>query len=80
MSDPGKYRSKEEVQKYKEQYDPIDNLKKYMISNNLVKEADFKKNQENVKKIVLEAFEFAKSSPEPLASELLTDVLRGEDD
>ena len=76
MSDPGTYRSKEEVNNYKENYDPISNLKNFILEKNQVKEEDFKKMEDKVKATVLEAFEFAKASPEPLASELLTDVLR----
>jgi len=76
MSDPGNYRSKEEVNNYKENYDPIRNLKEFALKNDKVIESDFKEIESKVKDVVLEAFEFAKASPEPLASELLTDVLR----
>ena len=76
MSDPGNYRSKEEVNKYKENFDPVTNLKKYILTNDIASDAEFKSIETKVKDEVLEAFEFAKESPLPLASELLTDVLR----
>jgi len=76
MSDPGNYRSKEEVNNYKENFDPVTNLKKYILTNDIASDAEFKSIETKVKDEVLEAFEFAKESPLPLASELLTDVLR----
>lgn len=75
MSDPAKYRSKEEVEDYKENRDPINTFRKYLEENGLVSEAAFKKIEDEVKTIVKEAEEFAKESPEPDATELWTDVL-----
>lgn len=75
MSDPAKYRSKEEVEDYKENRDPINTFRKYLEENGLVSEAAFKKIEDEVKAIVKEAEEFAKESPEPDATELWTDVL-----
>ena len=75
MSDPAKYRTKEEVSKIRQESDPIDQLKAYMLSNKIVSEDDFKNIDNEVKNIVLEAVEFAKTSPEPEVSELYTDVL-----
>lgn len=74
MSDPAKYRSKEEVQEFKEKRDPIENLKAYMIREKLAKEAQFETIEKEIKDIVNEAAEFSKNSPEPDASELYTDV------
>jgi pyruvate dehydrogenase E1 component alpha subunit len=74
MSDPAKYRTKEEVQDYKENRDPIEKLKARMIADKQAKEADFEKIEKEIKDIVNEAAEFSKNSPEPDASELWTDV------
>lgn len=75
MSDPGKYRSKEEVEKVREQHDPIERIREYMISQKLASEEDIKDIEKIVKSIVNEAAEFAQSTPEPDTSELYTDVL-----
>ncbi len=74
MSDPAKYRTKEEVQDYKENRDPIERLKAQMIAEKQAKEADFDKIEKEIKDIVNDAAEFAKNSPEPDTSELWTDV------
>ena len=74
MSDPAKYRTKEEVQDYKENRDPIEKLKAQMIADKQAKEADFDKIEKEIKDIVNDAAEFAKNSPEPDTSELWTDV------
>lgn len=76
MSDPGNYRSKEEINKYKEKYDPINNFKKYGIDKAIVTEDDIKEIATKVKGVMEEAMEFSKNSPEPIASELWTDVYR----
>jgi len=75
MSDPAKYRTKEEVTKMREQHDPIDTLKNRLLEAGLVDEAALKEMDREVKVIVSEAAEFAQSSPEPDVSELWTDVL-----
>ena len=75
MSDPAKYRSKEEVEDYKENRDPINQFKKYLEGAGIGSEAAFKKIEDEVKAIVNEAAEFAKESPEPDATELWTDIL-----
>ncbi len=75
MSDPGKYRSKEEVDSYRDKNDPIGNLRHYLEKNKLANEADFKKIEAEVKTIVTDAADFAQTSPEPDASELWTDIL-----
>ncbi len=76
MSDPANYRTKEEVADIKEHKDPIINLQKMMLENNIASEGDFKKIDKSVKDIIAEAVEFAKNSPHPDANELYTDVLR----
>ncbi|MGB1540265.1 MAG: thiamine pyrophosphate-dependent enzyme, partial [Rickettsiales bacterium] len=75
MSDPAKYRSREEVDEYRETRDPIDGLKKKMDETGYFKEDDLKKVDKEIKEIVNESAEFAKESPEPDLSELYTDVL-----
>ncbi len=75
MSDPAKYRSKDEVNKMRAEQDPIDQLRKRMIDGGFAVEADLKEIDRKVKSIVTEAAEFAQQSPEPDPSELYTDVL-----
>jgi len=75
MSDPAKYRTREEVNEMRDEHDPID-----MAKNRLLKEkwADLnalKAIDKDIKAIVGDAVEFAKASPEPDPSELYTDVL-----
>ena len=74
MSDPGKYRSKEEVEKFRSEQDPIENLKAYMQQQGIT-DADLKPIEAEIKQLVQEAAEFAQSSPLPDASELWTDIL-----
>ena len=65
MSDPAKYRSKEEVQTVKEKRDPIDHLKQYLLEEKYAKEEDLKTIDKEVKTWIAEAADFAKDSPEP---------------
>jgi len=74
MSDPAKYRSKEEVEMYKEQRDPIERLKGKMLRESIADEGALKAIENDIKAIVNDAAEFAKQSPEPEASELWTNV------
>ncbi|MBX9620492.1 MAG: pyruvate dehydrogenase (acetyl-transferring) E1 component subunit alpha [Alphaproteobacteria bacterium] len=76
MSDPAKYRSKEEVEDVKIHHDPIDHFKTYMIETLKIKEDQIKAIDDEVKETVLEAVEFSKTSPEPDPSELYTDILK----
>ncbi|EGF90540.1 pyruvate dehydrogenase acetyl-transferring E1 component, alpha subunit [Asticcacaulis biprosthecium C19] len=73
MSDPAKYRSKEEVEEVKTTRDPIDHIKT-MLQQAGVAEDEIKAIDADVKAIVLEAVEFAQTSPEPDPSELFTDI------
>jgi pyruvate dehydrogenase E1 component alpha subunit len=75
MSDPAKYRSKEEVSTVRKEHDPIDGLRAYMEAQGMGDEASFKEIDREIKEIVNEAAEFAQTSPEPDPSELWTDVL-----
>ena len=74
MSDPAKYRSREEVQDVREKSDPIEGVKKDLTAIG-VTEADLKEIDKDIRSIVSEAADFAESSPEPDLSELYTDVL-----
>ena len=75
MSDPAKYRTKEEVDAMKEQHDPIDLVKKRLIEAAYADEEALKAIDREVREIVAESARFAQESPEPDPSELLTDVL-----
>ncbi|UXM94683.1 pyruvate dehydrogenase (acetyl-transferring) E1 component subunit alpha [Bartonella sp. HY329] len=75
MSDPAKYRSKEEVQKMRSEHDPIDQVKKRLMDNGWASEEDLKVIDKDVRAIVADAAEFAENDPEPDVSELWTDIL-----
>jgi len=74
MSDPAKYRSREEVQDYREHRDPIDRAAKELEGMG-VKEDELKALDKKIKDLVVEAAKFAEEAPEPDASELYTEVL-----
>ena len=78
MSDPQKYRTKEEVEGYRKQ-DPIEGVRATVIKNKWVTEAELDAMDEAAKKQVEEAVKFAEDSPVPEASELYTDVYRQPD-
>jgi pyruvate dehydrogenase E1 component alpha subunit len=75
MSDPGKYRTKEEVQEMRERRDPIDRLKALMLEHGVADEERFKQIDKEIRDIVNDAARFAQDSPEPDPAELYTDVL-----
>jgi pyruvate dehydrogenase E1 component alpha subunit len=75
MSDPAKYRTKDEVSKMRKESDPIDNLRAFLLENKLTDEDALKEIDRDVKSIITKAAEFAQQSPEPEPSELFTDVL-----
>ncbi|MBQ9350104.1 MULTISPECIES: pyruvate dehydrogenase (acetyl-transferring) E1 component subunit alpha [unclassified Phyllobacterium] len=75
MSDPAKYRSKDEVQKMRSEHDPIEQVKSRLIDKGWSTEDDLKKIDKDVRDIVADAADFAQSDPEPDASELYTDIL-----
>ena len=76
MSDPAKYRTKEEVQEYRTKRDPIELLKQRVLENGHATEDQLKEVDKEVRAIVTEASEFAQNDPEPDPSELWTDVVR----
>ncbi len=74
MSDPAKYRSKEEVNKMRQEHDPIDMVRK-RLSDAGVEDDRLKAIDREIKDIITDAADFAQSSPEPDPAELFTDVL-----
>lgn len=74
MSDPAKYRTREEVQKMKDEKDAIENVRDLLIGGGLASEDDLKSIDRDIKAIVNDSAEFAKESPEPDVSELWTDI------
>ena len=75
MSDPAKYRTKEEVQKMRSEQDPIEQVKARLIAKKWANEDDLKAIDKDVRDIVADAAEFAQTDPEPDASELWTDIV-----
>jgi pyruvate dehydrogenase E1 component alpha subunit len=75
MSDPAKYRQKEEVEKMRTQHDPIESHAKFLLDGGFTDEAALKNIDREVKDIATKAAEFAQNSPEPPVSDLYTDVL-----
>jgi pyruvate dehydrogenase E1 component alpha subunit len=76
MSDPAKYRTKEEVEKFKTEKDPLEQMKGVIVAGGYAGEEDFKALERDIKAIVQDAADFSLQSPEPDASELWTDVLK----
>ncbi len=76
MSDPAKYRTREEVTAVREKRDPIDHLGQKLVTDKLVTEDDLKAIDKEIRSVVNAAAEYATESPEPDAAELYTDVLR----
>jgi pyruvate dehydrogenase E1 component alpha subunit len=76
MSDPAKYRSREEVQKVRDEQDPIAQVRNRMLEKKFASEDEIKKIDAKVRDIVNEAAEFATNDPEPDPAELWTDVTR----
>ena len=75
MSDPAKYRTREEVNEVRHDHDPIDRVKNRLLDEEWADHEALKTIDKEVKAVVSEAVEFAKTSPEPDPSELYTDVL-----
>jgi pyruvate dehydrogenase E1 component alpha subunit len=74
MSDPAKYRSREEVNKMRSEKDPIDRFRERLLAAKLTDEDELKGIDKDVKSVVSDAAEFAQNSPEPDPEELWTDV------
>jgi len=75
MSDPAKYRTREEVTAVREKRDPIDHLGQKLLAAQLITEDEIKAMDKDTRQIVNAAAEYATDSPEPDAAELYTDVL-----
>ncbi|MBO9435395.1 pyruvate dehydrogenase (acetyl-transferring) E1 component subunit alpha [Ruegeria sp. R13_0] len=74
MSDPAKYRTREEVQKVREQSDPIEHVRELLLTGKHATEDDLKAIDKEIKEVVNQAAEFSKESPEPSLDELWTDI------
>ena len=75
MSDPAKYRSKDEVQKMRSEHDPIEQVKARLMEKGWASEDELKAIDKDVRDIVADAADFAQTDPEPDPSELWTDVV-----
>ena len=75
MSDPAKYRTREEVQMVREKRDPIEHLGQRLVAQGLATDDDLKAIDKETRQVVNTAAEFATESPEPDPSELYTDIL-----
>jgi len=74
MSDPAKYRTREEVQKMREERDPIEHVRSMLLAGKHASEDDLKAIDKEIKGTVNAAAEFSKTSPEPALAELWTDI------
>ena len=74
MSDPAKYRSKDEVASMRAERDPIEQVKSRILEKSYATEESLKEVETEIRAIVTEAADFATSDPEPAPSELWTDV------
>ncbi|WP_352568599.1 pyruvate dehydrogenase (acetyl-transferring) E1 component subunit alpha [Mesorhizobium sp. M0074] len=75
MSDPAKYRSKEEVQKMRSERDPIEQVKARLLDKKWASEDELKAIDKEVRDVVADAAEFAQNDAEPDPSELWTDIV-----
>ncbi|MBA4797964.1 pyruvate dehydrogenase (acetyl-transferring) E1 component subunit alpha [Rhizobium rosettiformans] len=75
MSDPAKYRSKEEVQKMRSEQDPIEQVRARLLEKGWASEDELKAIDKEVRDIVADSADFAQADPEPDVSELYTDIL-----
>jgi pyruvate dehydrogenase E1 component alpha subunit len=76
MSDPAKYRTREEVEKIRTEHDPIEQVRARLLATGRASEDELKQTDADVRKIVNEAADFATHEPEPDPAELWTDVVR----
>ena len=74
MSDPAKYRTREEVQKMRAQRDPIEAVRTQLISEKRATDEEIKTIDKEIKEIINACAEYAKDSPEVSAEELWTDI------
>ncbi|RFU13174.1 pyruvate dehydrogenase (acetyl-transferring) E1 component subunit alpha [Rhodobacteraceae bacterium W635] len=78
MSDPAKYRTREEVQKMRSERDAIEHVRTMLLDGDHASEEDLKAIDKEIKGVVNEAAEFSKESPEPALDELWTDIYAAE--
>jgi pyruvate dehydrogenase E1 component alpha subunit len=76
MSDPAKYRTREEVDSMRENRDPIEHVKHILVSGEIATEDDLKTLDKDIRAIVNHAAEFAQTSAEPDLTELWTDIVK----
>ncbi|HET9716396.1 MAG TPA: pyruvate dehydrogenase (acetyl-transferring) E1 component subunit alpha [Pseudolabrys sp.] len=76
MSDPAKYRTRQEVDEVRTQHDPIDMARQRILERKFATEDALKKTDREIRDLINEAAEFATHDPEPDVSELYTDVYR----
>jgi pyruvate dehydrogenase E1 component alpha subunit len=74
MSDPAKYRTKEEVDKMRHEHDPIEQVRLRIVDKGFASEDELKATDKAVRAVVNEAADFAQHDPEPDVSELFTDI------
>ncbi len=74
MSDPAKYRTREEVQKVREERDAIDHVRELLLQGKHASEDDLKAIDKEIKATVNEAADYSRESPEPALEELWTDI------
>jgi pyruvate dehydrogenase E1 component alpha subunit len=74
MSDPAKYRTREEVDKMRTERDPIEQVRARLTEKGWASEDDLKAIDKEVRAIVNESADFAQKDPEPDVSELWTDI------
>ena len=74
MSDPAKYRTREEVQKMRSERDPIEQVREMLLTGKHATEDDLKTIDKEIKDIVNKSADFSKESPEPHLDELWTDI------
>ena len=74
MSDPAKYRTREEVQKMRDKKDAIEHVREILLSGGHAADDDLKAIDKEIKEIVNDSAEFAKESPEPALDQLWTDI------
>ena len=74
MSDPAKYRTREEVQKMRDERDAIEHVRQLLLQGGHASEDDLKSIDKEIKDIVNDSADFSRESPEPPLDELWTDI------
>ncbi|MEL6598633.1 MAG: pyruvate dehydrogenase (acetyl-transferring) E1 component subunit alpha [Pseudomonadota bacterium] len=74
MSDPAKYRTREEVQKMRDEKDPIEHVRSMLLTGKHASEDELKDVDKEIKAVVNDAAKFAQESPEPALDQLYTDI------